>query len=95
MDETIEDYVDHNLERVSRFISETNTLYIKGYRGNDKYMISKNKTYIFTLNNKYVIITISPDILLKVIKTIIAKEPYRVDDFTKMVASLSGNVTLN
>lgn len=93
MDTIIEEYADHNLERVTRSMSTSNTLYIKGYNNGQLYAISKSKAYILTVNNKYIIVTLSPIELVGALETVIANKPYQVNDFTRMVANLAGQMT--
>jgi hypothetical protein len=95
MDPIIEYYVDQHLIHVKRFISSSNTLYLTGYHKGMLYEISKSKFYIFTVDNKYVLVTISPIDLVEVLDKMLKNQPYQVDDFTRLIASMSNNTTFN
>ena len=94
MDELIEEFVDNNFKEVERF--EANGIfYIRVSKNNKTYIISRNKAYIVTIDDQYVLVTINPNEIVNVVKKLMDNQTIQVDDFTRMVASLSNNQIYN
>lgn len=88
MDSEVEDYLLATLTDVEAF-KTPNAYYIRGKVNDDVYTISKDRYYIFTINNQYVITGAGPKELIDAVDSLVKKRKYVINDTTKLVSALT------
>jgi hypothetical protein len=90
MDTRIVSIFNSHFTDVQTFSSETGTQYVTGTYRNKKYMASVQRSYILTVDNKYICAGATVDNILDALQCILSDKLYHISDVTKLVASVTG-----